>query len=408
MNQLPNYSATPKGVFAAKSAFRVLFAFVWMQNTVMPFVTSFCSSVLMMGEVTTYILPVLTWILFLLSASYVIGCLRWVDILFPWGMIIMILLSLLFYPQNAEYIQPDLLKILAVALPMYIIGVCYDHEQLEKDIFWYSVASLLVMYIWQLIQLNRNVEITKDNMDASYNILPSILYLCYWAFKEKKKWLWIWPIFGVYMLLSYGSRGPIMVWIVYFAILSFIYIILKQKGAFRLWGTVVLVAIVITLLSTNVMTNFAMYLQERFSEIGLSTRIFDYFIEGDIADDNGRKLLADAAKQCIADNPILGTGFYGDRVAIDMGPGGYAHNLALELWCHFGVFIGTLFLILILSTTFGAVGKMNTEAQRNFLLLLICLVFVKLMVSYTYTKEPYFYFLLGVAASGHRKKGRRL
>jgi Ca2+/Na+ antiporter len=74
------------------------------------------------------------------------------------------------------------------------------------------------------------------------------------------------------------------------------------------------------------------------------------------------------------------------------------------MWCHFGVILGSLILLgLVVLTIIALVKTRRNKKIHFFVVMLVSMIFVKLMLSNSYTLEPYFYFMLGVFVAVNRK-----
>jgi O-antigen ligase len=133
-------------------------------------------------------------------------------------------------------------------------------------------------------------------------------------------------------------------------------------------------------------------LSKQFERIGFSTRIFNFIIEGDIIASKGREALAKNTIEAILENPLWGYGVTGDRALLGI----YPHNIFLEVLCQYGIIFGSILIIATLAITVRALFKIRKDRKRfAFALMLVSLVFVKLMISSTYTTEPYLFFMMG-------------
>lgn len=398
MNHTMTIQINNRGTITTQAALRIYFVMWWIQYTVLDFVRVVFSVLPVVGQMSDWIVPMAMAMMLLLSIPYIAKRLRYTDLLFYLVAALVVFGTMLFLPENAEYIEKDLWRILGLAVPAYFLGLCYDHETMQKDLFWCSVASVLILAAYQLFNLSSGRELEAENMDASYKVLPSVLYLFYWAFQEKKLWHWILTVVGVILVFSYGTRGPVLITAAYIAVQLFLRLIWNKRNIWRILGTIVLTTIVILLFTTSALTDFAKFMGETFEKAGLSTRIFDYYVEGEFTESVGREKIADNVRISISENLPFGIGFYGDRVV----SGSYAHNIALELWCEFGVFIGSVGLLAILWTIISGLRCTKQAEMRSVFLMFVCMVCIKLMLSGTYTTEAYFFFLLGMSIQQKR------
>ena len=132
-----------------------------------------------------------------------------------------------------------------------------------------------------------------------------------------------------------------------------------------------------------------------------STRIFNFIIEGDITASKGRESLAKQAVEAIIENPMWGYGITADRAMFGI----YPHNMFLEILCQYGIVFGSLLIITMLVITVIALLKSRKNTRSfTFGLMLVSIVFVKLMISSTYTIEPLLFFMMGYFVLILRKK----
>ena len=384
-----------------KSVFRLYFFLWWMMETVLiSYVQPILRILPIVGQIGEYIIPAGMAFLLMLAVPHIISQLRATDLLFYLVVTIVVLGTMLLYPENGEYIEPELWRILGMTVPVYFLGLCYDHDEMKKDIYWASVLSLLAKGAYQIYKLNTVGNLDEEDMNSAYLVLPSVLYLVYWAFTKKNLLHWILPVAGAMLIFTYGTRGPLVIIIIYLAVLLFLRVIWRPGGAWRYVGTGLLVLAVLVLLTTNVVMDFAEMMSKAFQEMGISSRIFDKFLEGEFAESKSREILAEQVKDFISQNLILGGGFYADRALID----NYVHNLFLELWCHFGIFAGSGILLAVVCLVVSALLREREINKRDIMLLLACMIFVKLMLSSSYALEPYFFFMIGLSVTVLRRR----
>lgn len=398
MNNTVTIQTTRRAVVSTQTFYRLFVALWWTRYTVLDFIRPIVARVPFVGQFSNWVIPFVMTVVLLLAIPYIKKRVHYGDLLFYLAYALMILGTMLFLPKNCEYIEEDLWRIMGLAVPVYFIGLAYDHEAMEKDLYWCSALGVIIMCAYMVFLLNSNRDIESDNMDASYKVLPSVLYLFYWAYRDKQVHHWLLAFAGTSLIFSYGTRGPIMIIAVYCGLQMFRNVFRNKRNVWHIIGAVVLPIVAVFLIMTDTLTVFAIYLMGIFEELGLSTRIFDYFLKGEFVESLGRAKIANAVTESIANNVFLGNGFYGDRVVA----GNYAHNLVLELWCQFGIFIGSAMLVAVAWITISGLRRIHWMQKKDMYLLLLCLVFVKLMLSSSYAVEPYLYFVLGMAVDSCR------
>lgn len=383
-------SITPKFMF------RLLVLVFWSQHTILKFATEFLERLPFFSRFSGYIVPFLFISLFLLSWPHIIRQVRIPDILFVLSIVLVVVMTLLIYPDSSSYINVELWRIFGLAVPLYFVGVIYDHEETKRDLYWASLIGVVAMFVYQLYKLGTGRELEEDGMNASYNTLPSIMYLIYWAIANKGIKNWFVALSASAVSFVFGTRGPILAIIIFLSI-GTIYKVLKIKNvAVKIVIILAIFVSVTYIVSGDTLVTLAVYLSEKFEEIGFSTRIFDFFIEEQLAESEGREKISEVVILAIKQKPLLGYGFMGDRF-VTGGP--YAHNIILEFLCSFGVLFGGIASVLSIAVPLVAITRFRGTNISWMLTMLVCMMFVKLFVSSSYVFEANFFLLLGVSVN---------
>lgn len=381
-------------------AFRILLALLWTQYTVMIFARAIVQRLPFFNVFADYIVPVAIILALLLSIPWFIKNIRGVDVLFYLGLVVLVIFTMVVFKNNAEIISEQWWRILISSGAFYFVGLAYSHKNCSRDIFWCSLASVVAVFVYQLFKIRSGVVLEEDNMYVAYNLLPSAIYLMYYASIKLRKKYWIIAIVSALTMFVYGTRGPILCIIVYVAVYlihRFSKTTSKRKFALIL---IALLALAIILIYDDLFIKLASVISNVFERFGFSTRIFDFYVSGDVAVSKGRDYLTNQVLEAIGRNPFIGYGFTGDQYLL----GVYCHNLVYEMWCHFGVILGSLILLALAGLTIVALIKSRSNKKIFFfVVMLISMIYVKLMLSGTYTMEPYFYFMLGIFVAINRK-----
>lgn len=385
---------------SSRGMFRILLILFWTQHTVANFITVIFRRLPIISIFADYIFPALILISAMFALPYMIKNIRLGDLIFFLVCVCVVLVTLMLPLENVEYLKKDFSNILFIAVPMFFVGIAYSHDICKKDLFVCSLINVLIMVTYQAYRILIGDDISNYNMNASYNILPSAMYLMYWARGKKDFKYWLFAIIGFLLICSYGTRGPVLAYILFCIVLF----ILVGKHSASLKAFVFSLAMVLIAFS-SLLTNLVTRMQKIFSNIGLSTRIFDFFIAGDISNDTGRREISETIINGIKERPLLGYGLMGDRTLNK--DGFYVHNIFLELWCQFGVIIGSAIIIAVICIVLKALFKSKKDDMFAFVLMLACMVFTKLMLSGSYITEPYFFFMIGVAINCIRNKNTK-
>ena len=382
-------------------AFRVLVAIVWTHNTVMPLMRVVIERLPYIGFLAELLIPMSIILSAMACLPWFLRHIRGGDLSVYICAVLIVLFSMVLHPITVDYLQEEWWRILIAAVPMYFIGVSFSLEDSKNDLFWCSLFSVLGMFAFRLYLLNSGRALENDDMEAAYRMLPSIMYLIYYA-SVKKQVIYI-AIAGVLstVILIFGTRGPIVCMLVYVALLT-IYYSFKSRNLKKLLILLIIFAIVLSVfIFDSLFIEVTSVLSKAFEKIGFSTRIFTFIIEGDITASKGRESLAKQAVEAIIENPMWGYGITADRAMFGI----YPHNMFLEILCQYGIVFGSLLIITMLVITVIALLKSRKNTGRfTFGLMLVSIVFVKLMISSTYTIEPLLFFMMGYFVLILRKK----
>lgn len=381
-------------------AYRILLVLVWTQFTVLNFIKAIISRLPYVGSLSEIFVPVCIILAAMASLPWFLKHVKGRDMLFYWVYVLILLVTMGFFTQNREFLQEEWASILIAAVPFYFIGLSFSYKACSQDLFWCSAVGIVVVFLYRLYQINNGVILETDDMYTAYNVLPSVIYLTYYASCKNNKIYWGVAVVAAAFLFIFGTRGPVLCVVAYWAAL-----IIKKITELKSYKKIFLIAlvfvVVIFLIVREDLFNYALsVVAKMFGRLGFSTRIFEIFLSGDMVTSRGREALARATLQAIAENPVLGYGLTGDRHLFGI----YPHNFILEIWCHFGVIVGTLILFVLFSLAILALWKSRKNINAfNFVLMLSVMVFGKLLMSSSYTVEPYFYFMIGLFISTIRK-----
>ncbi len=381
-------------------AYRIFIALVWTQSTFLPLVKAVFERIPVIGTMADAFIPVSITLAAMAAMPWFWRRVKGKDILFYTGLVFVVLLSMIVFPKTMPFLSQNWSQILISAGLFYFVGVSFSFRESSKILFYCSIVSIISVFIFRMYQIRNGAALVQDDMDTAYKLLPSAMYLLYYAsIKEKIKY-WIVSLAVIPIMLIFGTRGPVLI------IMLFITAIFAKKailgsGYKRFFILLLLVAVVtIFFVNEEIFISILKGLSDLFERMGFSSRIFDFYLAGDFTQSKGRQALAEAAVEAIKASPVIGYGFTADRYLF----GVYPHNMLLEIWCHFGIVLGSLIIISLLLLTIVALLKIKGRDRLfNFVLMLAIMVFGKLMLSNSYTVEPYFYFLIGVYTSIIRK-----
>ncbi len=377
--------------FSSEVAFRCFICLFWVRYTIFQYALQFYKMIPFIGNYHEHVFTLLIVTLLYFSIPYIVKKVKVTELFFYIICVVVVLMTAMIVPDNAEYILDKWYDILIVGIPMIFIGVAYDHKKTEKVLYYASLLSVVFSLAYQTYKITLGQVLLTDNMDTSYKLLPSVMVLLYMMFERTTPQTIIAAILGIILSLSFGTRGPLLVAFVFVLLSLYFKVIYSKswwiKAFFSLCGAGVVYVMTNYVLLTKIM-QFFLYFFER---LGFSVRIFEMYLDGNLIEDSGRETLAGVIINAIKERPIFGYGLMGDRVIL----GRYAHNIILELLCAFGIILGTLIVLLLVFLFVRALLKQRGTPAFGFLLSMICFVFIKLLLSGSFVYDQYFYLVLG-------------
>lgn len=302
------------------------------------------------------------------------------------------LLNYIVYPENEPFLIDTAYKSLCIAAPCYFIGRLLDIEKFFKVFIILSTFCILweLFYYFSYVQTMKNAKdmasiLKSDNMSAAYNILPHVIFMFWATMRKFRIFTLVMGVIGLLLILSFGSRGPLAC-LGFFILVYFLFFLKNKYSKYIKIGVVSLVLLIIPFT-----VEFTFIIKYMFEELNLSTRIVDRILTGGMTHDTGRSGLRDTLYNILdnSDN-IFGFGIYGcERYGII-----YAHNFFCDIFFTFGYYVGSIIIIAFLSLLLYAfiIAK---SMERQGLLFLFSLSFVKLMLSNTFIADSFFFMLIG-------------
>lgn len=195
---------------------------------------------------------------------------------------------------------------------------------------------------------------------------------------------------NVALILSYGSRGPLL-GIITFAALRFLVFVFGSKVSIIkkfLISAAILCAAVILFLS---LTDLALALNHQLNAMGITSRTLEKFLYADVTSDSGRFAIWNAFIPRIT---LIGNGPFSDQAYL--GPGNYCHNFFLEVFYDFGIPLGIVILAVLVWFLLLSFRSCNVSPWFPLFLTLLAFCIGRLGLSGTFWTETYFWGLLAV------------
>ncbi len=372
----------------------ILALMVWTRYLILGYARAAFMRVPLLGAFVDEIIAFAYIIFVCLALPAIFKKLKVADVIFGVIVITVCLSNFILFPQNEAVLNEHLSNFIINVFPLYYIGISIDFKRIYPWIRALSIATVFAFTVYKLFFVSSvddaNSIYAGGDMDGSYKLLPHVCVVILAAFNQKGILNvivnTITSVVGVLMLFSLGSRGPILCLV----IMLIVFLMFFKKYKHPVLARVVIVCIAAAVL---IQLDSIMAVLQNFAEsIGLSTRIFDKYFEGTVTDSTGRDAISEALLSMISSQPVLGAGLYADRAAL----GTYAHNIIIEFWVSFGIFIGTgLFLALIL-LFIKTIRRLPKSGEQILILLpLFVTGFIKLFMSASFMDEIYLFLLIG-------------
>lgn len=360
-----------------------------------------CINIIGLSFLNNYLKYILLLLFTILSWHSIGRYIKANDLLFYFLFVSFIFCSPLIYPRSYNFIEEYGVKFAFSVVPYYLLGLSLNYSKLSESLKWIARVGVLLQVLFQLFCLagfvntyNNNEDMARESMVFSYGFLYSALYILKLAMEETNLLDIILSIMALFLLLIMGTRGPVVVYLVFF--LGMVLIFNQYKRFNILKKVLVFISLFgVYYFLTPILTGVAMFV----ASLGLSTRVFDSFLDSrmfDFSESSGRDEIFFQMKHAIeSDFSGFGYGFGGDRLFTDV----YAHNLQTEILVSFGLIGGGILLFLLAILTIRAFLLVRNRSDASFLFLLFCYGVVGLQFSSTWIESTGFFLYIGFCIS---------
>lgn len=378
--------------FKMPNYYNILIFLLWGKLTIYAYFEQVLARLPIVWSVSYFIWPALILLLCILNYKKLLQNINGSDIVATAVVILIILASFI---DNSKYIVENFI-FFAPAMLWFFLGKSFDYEETKKTIYFTSALGILFGYVYQIYCLMQGKELETDQMNFAYGLVPSVLFVLFYAMYHKDKKSLLFAILGTVLLVMLGTRGPLACVIVFIVIYYFL--TMKRRKpiiTFAINFTVLVFGYVFVF--TDIIKNILVKWAESISNIGFSTRIIDFLLEGEIMSDGGRNEIANLVFNATKEKPFWGYGFMGDRGILEANGYGayYAHNIFLEFWSNFGFVFGSVFLAIIIALIFRACKITKEKEERYFVVMISVMCLVWLMFSSSYLYNQYFFLVIG-------------
>jgi hypothetical protein len=302
---------------------------------------------------------------------------------------LLILIITAFVVLNILVFQNSTEKVLGVLIGYASIGISglFIGSMRFSVKYLYRYGLILSVVNFALLFLNPFIKILSTNyMRFGYAMAPSLLFFGYEVFKNKNYKYLIFLIVGSIEIIVYGSRGSLLI-VIIFVFLNVIFLGIKKIYGIALIG--VLTAIIY--FNESIVT-FILEILTYFNIHSYSFLKYANMLEEGIGDVffSGREVLYQQGFHAIAEKPFFGWG-----IGFDIGLSlGWVHSIILQMIIEYG-FVG--FSIVCFIILYLLVRIFVYESDELFLKVYIAIISVvigRLLFSSDYWLRPEFWLLL--------------
>ena len=323
------------------------------------------------------------------------------DILFCLICLCIFFSHFLLYIDNMDILMQFIYVFPIFTLPFFIWGAQMDIEKLDTYFRPISYLNILLYFIYSFFYIQHKfVPGTLDGeyyMREAYIVLPYTLYALWCAMRQFNIKDFIMSLLGIFLLFSYGTRGPIVCMFAFVVL----YYLLVTTSKYKI--PLLIIFSTFGILFWHYFENILAFLIEFMPKLGMSNRIFTSMANNAFASYENSSNRDIIIKQLIDAMDVSGPWGYGLCGSWNIC-GGYAHNFALDLIVSFGTPIGILLLLGTLFLLFKGFTSCASEKEKGFFLILLCSGFLKLFISNFFLREGLFWLLIGYCFFLIRKK----
>lgn len=319
-------------------------------------------------------------------------------------LVLFTLISCVLYNEatHGMLIRPDYHPIFSEALNTMVFGVpalvlassCNNWNYILKNTVKIApVISSMAFSAFYLSGFATWGDGAMDYLNLSYNVLPFLCAMVIALFQEKKLFFIPFIVVSTFIIVAAGSRGALVSFGLF--LMAFIYCQLKttsSKKSQKIYRFLVLG--ILALLVTNFFS-YIDYIGGFFEKLGITSRTVETLSDQSFLVSEGRDNIREAILTGLWDNP-LGYGLFGDRyiTSIYYSMPEYSHNLIVEFFADFGIFIAPVLMCWLLVK----IIKMTNAPlciSNCFWVIASCGIF-RLFFTGSYLTTPYFFLILGI------------
>lgn len=303
--------------------------------------------------------------------------------------------------SDFHILYSELLYLLIFSLPALLITSAVRNWDLvvNKLIKISPFIVFMAIYSWYLVGFRTWGDDSMNYMTLSYHVLTAGCVCIAVSFTGFKPVYWIASFVFMFIMIGSGCRGALVCVILFVILLLVRRVSINPHSKSSRFIRIACILLVVSLpvLYTKVFSNIT----NMFEKIGISSRVIEMLEDNEFLSSNSRDNIRTAIMKGVQDNPF-GNGLFSDRyITIKYYQEGseYAHNIFYEFLADFGVFLGPLFILLIMILCYKCFRRYKDTSTGFALMILLPAGLIKLFFSSSYLIDIDFFILLGFLTS---------
>lgn len=382
----------------SEAAYKILVALVWTQSILMDYARAVLLRIPIINIMPDAFIALVYLLFIIISIPFIARSTKLRDCTFYLIVSAIYIISILIVTDN-EILKNYAFMFLISSLPLYFIGLNLDDGYFKSFLYKLSILSIVALLFYIMVLGGSSIDYSLSSNEDIYNaykLLPHLLLVLTIAFDRPNIINIVISLIGAALLLSFGSRGPLVCVILFCAL----FLIIRQHNKTKSRVVLVVATCIICFLFDSILE----LLHRLAVTMGMSTRITSKLMDGSFFTHlSGRDIIQNRIINAISLKPWTGYGFAGDRAILHGLVDTYSHNIVLELLCSFGIPMGVVLTITLFVIIFRGYRSTFLQFSKEIFLVFFCSTILKLMVSGTYLNEPLLFLFLGLCVRNIRR-----
>ncbi len=384
-----------KEIIITREVFLNLLILLMWGQLLLSYFRGFIGMVPVIGDYQMESQIVLVVCIFLAALPSVINRMAVIDWLFLASCLCVYILNLGIFHKNYDFLIEKMFSTLCIVIPYFLMGRLLDINKYLKPMLFISTLCIAISAFYFLIYMRDPAKMAERYageyyMKQSYMLLPHVMLLFWQTIKAFRLWKVIVSILGMFLIIAYGTRGPLAC----LGVFCIIYFFFYASFRFAIWikGGIIATVALLSVFTQQIL----LFLQETLSSVDMSTRIIDRMLTGGLTHSTGRDYIKVKLYDLLETrDSFLGFGLF----SCEHFTFHYPHDYILDFFYTFGYTIGTLLMLIVVYIVCKAHIVSIQRIEKEFILLLTCCTILKMFFSSTFIQEELYFALIGFCVS---------